>query len=161
LASVGLMLVYSPLLTLVFLSTVPLFVLLMRYSSSWLFPLYSELEESHGKYQSFQIDAIKGIETVKSLGAESAFRDLMLAQFNGVARKRFKADFTLMTYNGSIYTVTLLSVVLFLMVGAYQVMNGRLSIGGLVAFNSLVALANAPLSRCSPCGTIFSRPRST
>lgn len=145
LASVGLMLVYSPLLTLVFLSTVPLFVLLMRYSSSWLFPLYSELEESHGKYQSFQIDAIKGIETVKSLGAESAFRDLMLAQFNGVARKRFKADFTLMTYNGSIYTVTLLSVVLFLMVGAYQVMNGRLSIGGLVAFNSLVALANAPL----------------
>ena len=69
----------------------------------------------------------------------------MLAQFNGVARKRFKADFTLMTYNGSIYTVTLLSVVLFLLVGAYQVMNGRLSIGGLVAFNSLVALANAPL----------------
>ena len=48
LASVGLMLVYSPLLTLVFLSTVPLFVLLMRYSSSWLLPLYAELEESHG-----------------------------------------------------------------------------------------------------------------
>ncbi|HTG84047.1 MAG TPA: peptidase domain-containing ABC transporter, partial [Gemmatimonadales bacterium] len=145
LASVGLMLVYSPLLTLVFLSTVPLFVLLMRYSSSWLLPLYAELEESHGKYQSFQIDAIKGIETVKSLGAESAFRDLMLGQFTGVARKRFKADFTLMSYNGAIYTVTLLSVVLFLLVGAHQVMNGRMSIGGLVAFNSLVALANAPL----------------
>ena len=36
-------------------------------------------------------------------------------------------------------------MVLFLLVGAHQVMNGRLSIGGLVAFNSLVALANAPL----------------
>jgi ATP-binding cassette subfamily B protein len=144
-ASVGLMMVYSPLLTLVFLSTVPLFVLLMRYSSNWLLPLYAELEESHGKYQSFQIDAIKGIETVKSLGAESSFRDLMLGQFTGVARKRFRADFTLMSYNGAIYTVTLLSVVLFLLVGAHQVMNGRMSIGGLVAFNSLVALANAPL----------------
>jgi len=143
--SLALMTVYSPLLTLTFLSTVPLFVLLMRYSSSWLFPLYAELEESHGKYQSFQIDAIKGIETVKSLGAESAFRDLMLGQFNSVARKRFKADFTLMSYNGAIYTVTLLSVVLFLLVGAHQVMNGQMSIGGLVAFNSLVALANAPL----------------
>jgi HlyB family type I secretion system ABC transporter len=145
LVSLALMLVYSPLLTLTFLSTVPLFALLMRYSSTWLFPLYSELEESHGKYQSFQIDAIKGIETVKSLGAESSFRDLMLGQFNSVARKRFKADFTLMSYNGAIYTVTLMSVVLFLLVGAHQVMNGQMSIGGLVAFNSLVALANAPL----------------
>ncbi|HEY7027524.1 MAG TPA: cyclic nucleotide-binding domain-containing protein, partial [Gemmatimonadales bacterium] len=143
--SLALMVVYSPLLTLTFLSTVPLFVLLMRYSSNWLFPLYAELEESHGKYQSFQIDAIKGIETVKSLGAESSFRDLMLGQFNSVARKRFKADFTLMSYNGAIYTVTLMSVVLFLLVGAHQVMNGQMSIGGLVAFNSLVALANAPL----------------
>jgi ATP-binding cassette subfamily B protein len=144
-ASVALMLVYSPMLTLVFLSTVPLFVLLMRFSSGWLFPLYAELEESHGKYNSFQIDAIKGIETVKSLGAESAFRDLMLNQFNSVARKRFKADFTLMSYNGAIYAVTLISVVLFLLVGAGQVMSGRMSIGGLVAFNSLVALANAPI----------------
>jgi ABC-type bacteriocin/lantibiotic exporter with double-glycine peptidase domain len=84
----------------------------------------------------------------------------MLAQFNGVARKRFKADFTDDLQRCHL-PVTLLSVVLFLMVGAYQVMNGRLSIGGLVAFNSLVALANAPLSRCSPCGTIFSRPQST
>ncbi|MEO8030780.1 MAG: peptidase domain-containing ABC transporter [Gemmatimonadota bacterium] len=145
LAAVGLMLVYSPKLTLVFLSTVPLFILLMRFASQWLFPLYAELEESHGRYQSFQIDAIKGIETVKSLGAEFAFRDLMLHQFNGVARKRFKADFTLMTYRGMIHAITLLSMVLFLLVGAHQVMNGAMSIGGLVAFNALVALANAPI----------------
>ncbi|MEP6574308.1 MAG: peptidase domain-containing ABC transporter, partial [Gemmatimonadota bacterium] len=144
-AAVALMAVYSPTLTLVFLSTTPLLVLLMRYSSQYLFPLYGELEESHGKYQSFQIDAIKGIETVKSLGAEFAFRDLMLNQFNRVAQKRFRADFMVMTYNGTIYAVTLLSVVLFLLVGAHQVMNGRMSIGALVAFNSLVALANAPL----------------
>jgi ATP-binding cassette subfamily B protein len=145
LASLALMAVYSVTLTLVFLSTVPLFILLMRYSSSWLYPLYAELEESHGRYQSFQIDAIKGIETVKSLGAEHSFRNLMLGQFLSVARKRFKADFTLMSYNGLIYTVTLLSVILFLLVGAHQVMNGRMSIGALVAFNSLVALANAPI----------------
>ena len=43
----------------------------MRFSSGRLRPLFAELEDSHGKYQSFQIDAIKGIETVKSLGAEA------------------------------------------------------------------------------------------
>ncbi len=145
LAAVTLMLLYSPTLTLVFLSSAPLLILLMRFASSRLRPLYSELEESYGRYQSFQIDAIKGIETVKSLGAEQAFRDLMLRQFHSVARKRFKADFTLMGYQGAVHTVTLLSVILFLLVGAQQVMHGAMSIGSLVAFNALVALANQPI----------------
>ena len=123
-ASIALMAVYSPVLTLVFLSTVPLFIVLMRYASSRLFPLYAELEEVHGRYQSFQIDAIKGIETVKALGAEHSFRDLMLRQFHGVVRKRFQADFMMMSYNGTIYSITLLSVMLFLLVGAHQVMQG-------------------------------------
>ena len=145
LAALTLMTLYSTTLTLVFLSTAPLLILLMRYASSRLRPLYSELEESYGRYQSFQVDAIKGIETVKSLGAEHAFRDLMLRQFHSVARKRFRADFTLMGYQGVVHTVTLLSVVLFLLVGAQQVMQGAMSIGSLVAFNALVALANQPI----------------
>ncbi len=145
LAALTLMLLYSTTLTLVFLSTAPLLILLMRYASSRLRPLYSELEEAYGRYQSFQVDAIKGIETVKSLGAEHAFRDLMLRQFHSVARKRFRADFTLMGYQGVVHTVTLLSVVLFLLVGAQQVMHGAMSIGSLVAFNALVALANQPI----------------
>jgi ATP-binding cassette subfamily B protein len=144
-AAVALMLLYSPTLTLVFLITLPLLILLMRFASIRLLPLYAELEESHGRYQSFQIDAIKGIETVKALAAEHAFRDLMLRQFHRVARQRFRADFTAMSYQGVVYSVTLLSVILFLLVGAQLVMNGSMSIGSLVAFNALVALANQPI----------------
>lgn len=144
-AALLLMLIYSPTLTLVFLATVPLFVIVLKVSSARLFPLYAELEDTHGKYSSFQIDAIKGIETVKALGAEHNFRDLMLRQFNSVARNRFKADFTLMSYHGVVHSLTLLSTVLFLFVSANQVMDGKMSIGALVAFSSLVALANAPI----------------
>ena len=50
-----------------------------------------------------------------------------------------------MTYHGVVHSVTLLSVVLFLLVGSYEVLGGRLTIGALVAFNALVALANAPI----------------
>jgi HlyB family type I secretion system ABC transporter len=146
LVSLALMLVYSPLLTLTFLSTVPLFALLMRYSSTWLFPLYSELEESHGKYQSFQIDAIKGIETVKAMGAEVTFRETMLAQFHRIARRQFRADFTIMVYEGAVGMVAFLTTALFLWVGARQVLAGHLTIGALVAFNALVALANVPIT---------------
>jgi ATP-binding cassette subfamily B protein len=69
----------------------------------------------------------------------------MLREFNAVARSRFRADFTLMSYQGVLHTVTLLSVVLFLAVGARLVLDGSLTIGGLVAFNALVALANEPI----------------
>jgi ATP-binding cassette subfamily B protein len=41
--------------------------------------------------------------------------------------------------------VTFLSLALFLWIGAYQVLNGNLTIGELVSFNALVLLGNGPL----------------
>ena len=145
LATLVLMFAYSPRLGLVFLATAPLYGVLMHVSARVLRPIFDRLEEAFGKYRSYQIDAIKGIESVKALGGEDAFRALMLAQFQGVAQRLFRSDFTALSYQGAIQAVTFLSVTLFLWVGAQQVMAGQLTIGGLVAFNSLVALANAPI----------------
>ena len=144
-ATLGMMFVYSGRLTLVFLATAPLYALMMYNSARYLRPLLDKLEDSYGRYQSHQIDAIRGIETVKAMAAESTFREVMLGQFNAVSRRRFKADFTMMTFDGVVQMVTFLSVALFLFVGARFVMTGELTIGALVAFNSLVALANGPI----------------
>ena len=144
-ATVALMAVYSPWLTFVFLATSPLYALLMLMAARLLRPVFLDLEDAYGKYHSSQIDAIKGIETVKALGGESAFRRLLLGQFLRVSEKIFKADFTAMSYDGAIEAVTFLGLGLFLWAGTYQVLGGTLSIGGLVAFNSLVALSAAPI----------------
>jgi ATP-binding cassette subfamily B protein len=141
-----LMVVYSPMLAAVFLITVPIYLGLMRFSSQRLRPIFDDLEEGFGRYASHQIDAIKGIETVKAMGAEVAFRELMLTQFHRIARRQFRADFTIMTYEGAVSLVTFLTSALFLWVGARQVLGGHLTIGALVAFNALVAMANAPLT---------------
>jgi ATP-binding cassette subfamily B protein len=150
LAAVTLMFVYSPTLALVFLLTAPLYGLLMFFSRRWLRPLFQDLEEAFGKYHSYQIDAIKGIETVKALGAEGSFRELMLREFLGIARKEFASDFTIMCYQGAILIVTFLSMILFLWFGSYQVMDGELTIGALVAFSALVALANGAIAILLP-----------
>jgi HlyB family type I secretion system ABC transporter len=159
-----LMFVYSPLLAGVFLITAPLYGLLMRISRGVLRPIFANLEEAFGRYNSHQVDAIKGIETVKTMGAESALRQVMLGEFHGLAGRQFKADFTIMSYEGAVNAVTFLSLVLFLWAGALQVMNGALTIGGLVAFNSLVAMANAPISvllslwdNLQYCGVLLTR----
>jgi ATP-binding cassette subfamily B protein len=144
-AAVALMLVYSWKLALVFLLTAPLYAALMYFSFRWLRPIFHGLEEGFGKYFSQQIDAIKGIETVKAMGAEGTLRELILKEFHRIADRQFRADFTVMGYEGALTSVTFLSLVLFLWAGAVQVMDGSLTIGALVAFNSLVVLANAAL----------------
>jgi HlyB family type I secretion system ABC transporter len=145
-AALVLMFVYNPTLALTFLATVPLYAFLMRYSSRTLRPLFAGLEEEFGRYQSQQIDAIQGIESVKAAAAEAALRERLVESFQRLARRRFAADLTIMGYEGAIQSVGFLSLILFLYVGARQVLAGDLTVGGLVAFNALVGLANGPIA---------------
>jgi ATP-binding cassette subfamily B protein len=145
--SICLMLIYSPLLTLAFLATAPLYIGLMIFSVKVLRPLFAGVEESQGKYSSHQIDAIKGIEAVKAAAAESAFRDAMLNEFLSVSKKMFKSSFIVMSYDSVLNTIGLLSTAIFLCVGATQVIRGTLSVGGFVAFSSLTAMAYGGILR--------------
>src|SRR5216110_90607 len=142
-----LMAMYSPLLTLAFLATTPIYVGLMIFSVKVLRPLYHGVEESQGKYSSHQIDAIKGIEAVKAASAENAFRDAMLNEFLSVSQKLFKATFIVMSYDSVLQSIGLLSTAIFLWVGATQVIHGHLTVGGFVAFSSLTAMAYAGILR--------------
>src|SRR6187551_3065851 len=108
LGAIILMAIYSPLLTIAFLATTPLYVGLMILSVKVLRPLYHGVEESQGKYSSHQIDAIKGIEAVKAAGAESSFRDTMLNEFLSVSQKLFKATFIVMSWESLLQTIGLL-----------------------------------------------------
>jgi ATP-binding cassette subfamily B protein len=144
-AALALMFVYSWTLALVYLATVPLYAWLMRFSAKRLRPMYDNLEEAFGKYQSAQIDAIRGIETVKALAAEQVFRSYMLRQFQGLADRVFRSQFLVMIYDGGLQLVTFVSLALFLFVGSYEVIHNQLTLGEFVSFNALIALANTPL----------------
>ncbi len=147
LGSVLLMSAYSLKLTAVFLATTPLYGGLMVFSVKVLRPLFADVEESQGRYNSQQIDAIKGIEAVKVASAELAFRESMLRQFLSVSKKMFRSNFIVMSYDGFLQTIGLLSTGLFLWFGAHSVIEGRLTIGGFVAFGSLTAMAYASTLR--------------
>ncbi|MGZ5021981.1 MAG: peptidase domain-containing ABC transporter, partial [Chthoniobacterales bacterium] len=145
--SITLMGLYSPLLLVAFLCTTPLYIGLMYFSFKVLRPLFASVEESQGKYSSHQIDAIKGIEAVKAAAAESVFRDTMLNEFLAVSKKIFRSSFIVMSYDSVLQTIGMLSTAIFLWVGANQVINGSLSVGGFVAFSSLTALAYGGILR--------------
>ena len=58
----------------------------MRYSHKRLRPVFDGLEEGFARYHSRQIDAIKGIEAVKVMGAEPGLRRCDAARLR-VARR--------------------------------------------------------------------------
>jgi len=142
-----LMAVYNLELTAVFLATTPLYLGLMVYSAKVLKPLFADIEQSQGKYNSHQIDAIKGIEAVKSASAEIAFRGAILGEFLSVAKKMFRSNFIVMSYDSIVQTIGLISTGLFLWFGAHAVIGGSLTVGGFVAFSSLAAMAYAAILR--------------
>ena len=144
-ASLALMFYYSWVLALVYVALAPAYALLLRFSSTRLRPMFDSLEEAFGKYESQQIDAIRGIETVKALAAEEGFRKAMLDRFSGIADRIFRSEFLIMSYEGMIQLVSFVSLALFLVVGGLLVIDGQLTIGEFVAFNSLVALGNGPV----------------
>jgi ABC-type bacteriocin/lantibiotic exporter with double-glycine peptidase domain/CRP-like cAMP-binding protein len=146
-AAVALMFVYSWSLTLVFLSVVPVYVLLVRFAALRLRPMFDSLEAAFGTYHARQIDALNGIETVKAMAAEPTLRARMLRRFGELAHRVFRADLTIAMYEGGTQIATLASLALFLWAGALQVLNGTLTVGEFVSFNALVLLANAPLQQ--------------
>jgi ATP-binding cassette subfamily B protein len=145
LAALALMFYYSWILAVVYVALAPAYALFMRYSSVRLRPMFDSLEEGFGKYESQQIDAIRGIETVKALAAEEGFRKAMLERFTGIADRIFQSEFVIMSYEGTIQLVSFFSLALFLFVGGLLVIDGQLTIGEFVAFNALLALGNGPV----------------
>jgi ATP-binding cassette subfamily B protein len=107
--------------------------------------MLDSLEEGASRYRSRQLDSIRGIETVKSMSAEATLQRGLVRQFGELTDRLFRADMTTMLYEGGVQLVTFISLALFLWVGALLVLHHHLTVGGLVAFNSLVVLANSPI----------------
>ena len=144
-ASVALMLVYDVPLTLVFLATALAYVVTARFASRRLRPLSESLEESYEQYSATQLDAVRGIETVKALAAEESLRALMLQRFQTLSERVLRSQFLVLAYDSTLRLITFASYVVVLVVGAGQVIADRMTLGEYVAFLLLVGLATAPL----------------
>ena len=146
LVAFALMIYYSPLLSALWLLCGPLYFGLMSYSTKRLRPALDALEEGQGRYQSRQIDAIRGIEAVKAMGAEEGLRARMAAEFALLRDKIFHGNVVTMIYEGMVSLVTFLVYGLFVFVGALEVLSHNLTLGELVGFTGLVLLANGPVA---------------
>jgi ABC-type bacteriocin/lantibiotic exporter with double-glycine peptidase domain/CRP-like cAMP-binding protein len=145
LASLGLLFYYSPILGAVFCVSVPVYLLITRWSVARLAPATASLQEEAGRYASRQVEIVKGIETAKALAAEEPLQQALVAHQVALNARQVGVDRLRAVYGALTQGLGFAILAVFLAIGITEVIDKTLSLGGFVACVTLVALATAPM----------------
>lgn len=138
---------YSPMLTLVVMASLPCYALLSVAITPAIRARLHEKFNRGADNQAFLVEAINGIQTVKALAVEPPLLRKWEEQLAGYVKASFRAT-NLITVAGHVATgVQKITTVAVLWVGAYRVIGGELSIGQLIAFTMISAQVTGPLLR--------------
>jgi ATP-binding cassette, subfamily B, bacterial HlyB/CyaB len=144
---IAVMLYYSVLLTLVVLASIPLYVALMALAMPAFRKRLEEKFARGAENQAFLVESVTNIQTLKASSVEpQAVRrwDEQLAAY--VASSFRVARLAAFTSEG-VQLVQKLVTVAILWLGALAVVDGALTVGGLVAFNMLAGRISQPVLR--------------
>ncbi len=153
------MYLYSPMLTLIVVLSLPVYVLISVLITP---PLRERLDEKFqrgAENQAFLVETVTGIGTLKAMAVEPQMRDRWEKQFAGYAQTGFSVAKLANWGNHLIQLVSKLTTVGILYFGAKSVIAGDLSVGSLVAFNMLAGRVAAPILRLSQLWQDFQQVR--
>jgi ATP-binding cassette subfamily B protein len=142
-----LMFYYNIKLTLVALAVLPLFATLTIVATPVLRRWLNETFNRSADSQAFLVETITGIHAVKAHTAERAARDRWEGLFARFIRTGFRASTTSNISNNIGDFLTSFSSLSILWFGAQLVIDHKLTIGQLVAFQMLSGRVTAPLLR--------------
>lgn len=153
------MYVYSPLLTgVVIVSMVAYGAISMAFTA----PLRRALDEKFNRgaeNQSFLVETVTGIGTLKAMAVEPQAQERWERQLAGYSATGFKVTQLANWGSGLIQIVSKLTMVGILYFGARQVIDGGMTVGALVAFNMLSGRVAAPVLRLAQMWQDFQRVR--
>ena len=141
------MLFYSPLLTLVALATVPLFALLTVVVAPVVRQQSRTKAERNAETQSYLVEVVSGIQTVKAQNIELRSRWQWQERYARYVSAGFNSVLTSTTASSISNFLNKLSGLLLLWVGAYLVLQGKLTLGQLIAFRIIAGYTTSPLLR--------------
>jgi len=138
---------YSPMLSLVVMASLPLYALLSMTITPAIRARLHEKFNRGADNQSFLVEAVNGIQTIKALTVEPPLLRQWEEQLAAYVRASFRATILITGASQIASCIQKITVVAVLWVGAYRVIDGDLSIGQLIAFNMLSAQVTGPLLR--------------
>ncbi|MEH1968432.1 peptidase domain-containing ABC transporter [Nostoc sp.] len=144
---IGVMLIYSWQLTLVGLSTIPVFVVITLIASPTISRQLRAKAERNAETQSYLVEVMSGIQTVKAQNIELRSRFSWQERYARFVAAGFKTVVTSTLANSTSNFLNKLSSLLVLWVGAYLVLQGELTLGELIAFRIISGYVTSPILR--------------
>ncbi len=144
---IGVMIWYSPLLTLVALATVPLFGLLTLMIAPIMRQQSRLKAERYADTQSYLVEVMGGIQTVKAQNIELKSRWTWQDKYAKYVMAGFKNVQTATAAGGVSQFLSQLSNLLLLWVGSYLVLQNQITLGQLIAFRIIAGYTTSPLLR--------------
>lgn len=138
---------YNTHLTMIVIAFIPGYVLLILYFTPRIKAISQQIFLTNSQAQSYLIESLNGIETLKATANEYMARARWENAFVENVNNAFRQQRLTLTSNSLHGLLTLGTNVMILWVGASQVIENRMSIGELMGFNMLVGLVMGPVQQ--------------
>lgn len=136
---------YSPTLTLIVLGTLPFYIAL----SVFITPILRHRLDQKFKYgaenQSFLVEAVTGVETLKAMSVEPQMQRKWEDQLAKYVSASFRTNNLNNVANQIAGLVNKITTLLIIWWGAHLVIDGSMSVGQLVAFNMIAGRVSGPI----------------
>jgi subfamily B ATP-binding cassette protein HlyB/CyaB len=143
----ALMLWYSPLLTAVVAASIPAYVVLMAGAMPVFRRLLDQKFNRGADNQAFLVESVTNLETLKAGAIEPQAIKRWDAQLAGYVAASFRVTRLSVFAGEGIQFVQKVVTVGILWLGAYEVIDGAMTVGALVAFNMLAGRVSQPIMR--------------
>ncbi len=141
------MLYYSVWLTLIVVLSLPVYALISAMITPILRKRLDEKFKRGADNQSFLVETVSGIGTVKAMAVEPRTTRTWDSQLAGYVSAGFSVTRVAMLGQLSVQFVQKLVTIAVMFFGAKLVIDGKLSLGQLIAFNMLSGQVSAPIIR--------------
>jgi subfamily B ATP-binding cassette protein HlyB/CyaB len=146
---IGVMFIYSVKLTLVVLISIPVYVLIAAGLRPILREQINERFNRGARSQQFLVESIVGAQTLKAAAVEPMMQAQWEERLASYVSKSFDAFVTGALGQNMIQYVSKVTTALILFFGAQAVIEGSMSVGGLIAFNMIASQVVQPILRLS------------
>lgn len=138
---------YSPKLTLVVICSIPVYAILSAVVTPLFKKRLDEKFEAGANTQSFLVESITGVQTVKSYALENRFEDKWGDLQSDYVKASYKTSMVSQNSGTAGQFIQRIFDLLILFFGAKLVMEGSFSVGQLVAFRMLSGRVSGPVLR--------------
>jgi len=143
------MFIYSPMLTLVVLGSIPVYVLIAALIRPSLRELISEKFNRGARSQQFLVESIVGAQTLKAASVEPVMQAQWEERLAAYVRTSFDTGVLGAVGQNAIQYVSKVTTALILFIGAESVIDGTMTVGELIAFNMIASQVVQPILRLS------------